>query len=455
MSLLASIVSGLARDAVKKGVQGLNRGLFTTEFEGKLKDAVKKWSRALPPEAELGHPDAILKSDSTSPPSGEVAEKLSAGLVPLPDEWLVLLMQHWDFVRDNQVEPQAFFCIEPAAAEEHLRDLAWALFRVCAEDAKHFNAHVVTEITTHTAQLSQIMQLVQRVADSASPGASDFHAKIELACTHTADGQPDIAIAELTTLRSTSWDRLSPRERYRVVANLGIAFDARNERDVAARHYIECRQYLPDDEKARCWEAIGISHSDRATATARIEDILRDFPSSDLGWSLKVRHLPDDLPFEQIEAAVPGYIREMPETQLALSIRAKQANSLAAAEEYARKLLKLEPSSIPVRLTLAEVLLQQVRRYAVESGIDSPPFNHPALQEVDSILAELSPRVPPTARFSYSCLRFFQAMSCHFQGVFNLASKHFHAACEVCNDAIFFLKHAIILHYIGNKDAAF
>jgi tetratricopeptide (TPR) repeat protein len=455
MPLLTSILAGLGRDAIKKGVQGLNRGLFTSEFEAKLRDAVIAWAHGLPQGAELAHPNAILRPDPSSPPSGEVAEKLSSGLVPTADDWHVLLMQHWDHVRDNQIETQPFFQLDQAKASAHLQDLARVLHRVAAEDPKRFNVQALSDISSVRKELAQFGQVVRREADSATlQSTSDFHARIENACSYTANGQPDIAIAELVKLRSSSWERLSPREQYRVVANLGIAYDAKNERDTAAHHYIECRQYLRDDEKARCWEAIGISHSDPATAAKRIEEILVDFPNSDFAWALKVRHVPNHMSFDQIEATVPIHIRGMPETQFALSVRAKQSNQLSRAEEYARKLLKSEASSIPVQLTLVEILLQQVRQYAVESGIDSPPITHDALQEIDGLLLDLSRRVPPTSRASYSLLRFFQGISCHLQAKFLLASKHFHAACEACDDPYYVLQHAILLHDMRNEDGA-
>jgi hypothetical protein len=66
----------------------------------------------------------------------------------------------------------------------------------------------------------------------------------------------------LTELRKKRWDRLSPREKYRVEANIGQSLERKGEFRQAAKHYIEAKQYQPQDDRARALEAIAYYHLD-------------------------------------------------------------------------------------------------------------------------------------------------------------------------------------------------
>src|SRR3546814_12326118 len=54
-----------------------------------------------------------------------------------------------------------------------------------------------------------------------------------------------------------SSDLLTSREKYRLLANRGLAYQDKDQFDIAAAEFIACRAHQPEDEKARAFEASG------------------------------------------------------------------------------------------------------------------------------------------------------------------------------------------------------
>src|SRR5262249_24252208 len=140
---------------------------------------------------------------------------------------------------------------------------------------------------------------------------SDANAEIDAPCARMNAGDVDIAIHLLTDLRKKRWDRMSPRERYRVVANLGHALEQKGELKKAAQFYLEEKQHQQEDEKARTFEAIAYYHLDeKANAYALTEEILKDHPNCSIAVAVRIRTAPPDVSFDALDQAIPAVLRE-------------------------------------------------------------------------------------------------------------------------------------------------
>lgn len=166
----------------------------------------------------------------------------------------------------------------------------------------------------------------KEVVDLVAAQVSDLTAEIDLAAESTVKGQPDVTIRLLKDLRKGKWERLSPRERWRLLVNLGRAWERKGDKLEAARLYLEAKPYFPDDERARSFEAIAYSYlGERSKAHGLAASTLADFPTSSLSAAVWVRSAPDATPYSEIEAKLPAAVKDHVEVLHALLIVAQPA----------------------------------------------------------------------------------------------------------------------------------
>ena len=262
---------------------------------------------------------------------------------------------------------------------------------------------VTTSIADLSASLERFVPVVGTTKEQGTR-TGDYHSEIDSAVAYTQQGSPDVALAQLEQLRKQRWDQLSARERFRVVANIGHAHNAKDQYSKAARHFIDCQQYQPEDEQARCLAAIGHAILGDCTLAFQLAaGICADFPNSDLGHATWVRNAPADMSFASVEAGVPRVDRAAVNTACALSYRALDAGETTAAETYARVALEHDKKSRMLREQLAVVLLQAAKREAAGQYAESPRLTAPEkLREAELHLVGVLEETPLTLFLSRS-----------------------------------------------------
>jgi nucleoside phosphorylase/tetratricopeptide (TPR) repeat protein len=189
--------------------------------------------------------------------------------------------------------------------------------------------------------------------------APDANAEIDAAAERLNAADLDIAIYQLTELKKRRWDTLKSRERFRVLANLGIAMERKGEFKQAARFFLEAKEQQPLDPSARAMEAIAYYHLDEKKKAYELADqILQEHPTCGLAATTRIRCAPRNASFVEIEQSVPSVLREDPEVMHALGCHALAVGDIAAAERLTRRATELHPQFQAVKEQLGTAIVQ-------------------------------------------------------------------------------------------------
>lgn len=215
----------------------------------------------------------------------------------------------------------------------------------------------------------------------------DAHGEIDEAAKHMSEGRPDLSVEKLERIRKKRWDRLSDRERFRVIANLGTAKLKQQKTQEAAAHYIRTVEFQPQDEEAKTYEALGYYFlGDHEKARGLVIAVLKDHPGVGRAQMIRIRTEPRETPFDELLASVPPATRGHSETALALYERAAAEGRLGAAEEIIRGTDLDEWPALPI--ALGRVLLQQ-EIASLYIGPEGPRITHPErVKEAVSFLSQ-------------------------------------------------------------------
>lgn len=392
--------SWLAKRVLTTTADEVYRRFVDNGLLAKCERRADEWRQQLPSGADLHSIEMFFRSESVyglenlPPGPTHVLVAFERGEVPTEQMWLDDLLTQWEWVGANVEEPQQFFTLHQDTARTHLLSLASALHSECVADAALFQQDTHKAVHTIRQDVREIRQeRDKRSADLRLPNAatadaisgkssSTFHADIESACSHTKQGQPQLAMAALESLEKQHWHELTPHERYRLVANRGIARMELGDVDTAARDFIACAQYEPDEEKPRCWAANGnliLGHRDECASL--VQGILADFPESTFAYALRIYSAPTDAAFPELEGLVPERHRGDPDVALALSERAAAGRLMDIAETYARRAGEGESPHPKAESHLGSVIVESTIQRTRPLLSESPPVDEDRLRE--------------------------------------------------------------------------
>jgi tetratricopeptide (TPR) repeat protein len=300
---------------------------------------------------------------------------------------------------------------------------------------------ITFNINQHQGPLTQVVE--------ASP--LDGNAEIDLAAERLRQGEVDVAIHLLSNLRKRHWNRLSPRERFRLVANLGHAEERKGNFREAARHFIEAKGYQPDDEMARSLEAMAYALlGDRQKACDMARAVLRDHPTAALAAAVRVRCAPETTPIDELEQSVPAPLHESLEVIHALGWRAATAGDMATAERLARKSLELSPDAPQLQEQLGAVIVQ-VEARAWQTGQRTPSEARLA----EAVAALSSALAKAKGAKDIARLRYTRAEAYDLLDRAQEAETDFRSACESDKgDTHIPFRFAVFLERRGRRDDA-
>lgn len=138
-------------------------------------------------------------------------------------------------------------------------------------------------------------------------------------------------------LQNQKWDRLKPREKYWVLANLANLLLVEGKIREAAGKLFEAKTYQPDDFKAQAYEAFAYEILEkRGKACAIAQELLVKNPALSEAASIYARTAPDTKSISELEQEIlPLTINA--EVAVALSIRSRQHGCYDISQKYATK----------------------------------------------------------------------------------------------------------------------
>ncbi len=206
------------------------------------------------------------------------------------------------------------------------------------------------------------------------------------ACKHTTISW---RVHCLNVIRVRKWDVLTPRQRFRVLANIGGAYFEAGDPLQAGQYFIDAAVHQPDaaDAVAKLavgYELIGDRDKARSIATTNSER----FPDSCELTALLIRTAPRTATALALEAQLDSRCLQHAEVQIALALRAESEHDLECGLRCARRAVKIAPEWIFARMLLAQILINNAL------GTDDPR-KHPerrvtdpsALQEATVLLS--------------------------------------------------------------------
>lgn len=430
--------------------------LFKNNLDKRLWTTAERWQNNLPEVARLFALEALFPKSSPSsmenppPQPAQILTKLEKAALPDTNDWTEALLQQWQWVRKTEEEPQEFFLLHEDRARVELAELGKLLALECEKDRELFQCESLKLQREHSQGISDLLEKQQEnhlevmaslnnngaVIGSMTEGkdvpAGRYHAEIDAAVVFTKQGQPDVALAQLDQLRIRYWNTLNDRERFRVVANIGHAYNAKDQYSEAARHFIDCQQFQPKDEQARCLAAIGhLMLEEYPLAFKLAAGICEDFPNSDLAHAIWVRSAPINMSFEDVEAEVPSQLRSAIDTAFALSWRALHTDDLTLAESYARTALTHDEKNRHLLEQLGVILFESGRREAASQYTESPQLTaSEKMCEAKSLFEQLIEKNLQTLPIARARIRFCLGRVCQLLEEWEEACEHLQAAFD-------------------------
>jgi len=199
---------------------------------------------------------------------------------------------------------------------------------------------------------------IQQIAgDFVVKTAEDIQSIFEEAAELINNGEPRTAQVLLERLWKRHNDKMTKRQKSNCKRLIGCSLNNQDKPEDAGKSFIEARDYDPEWEKARTFEALGhLCLGNRSKAHELAEDALKDFSQNNIAWSVWIR-TEDNLTFNEIIKKVPSHLNKDVEVATALAIKATNEQNYSVAQEYIQYALKELPGHPEISEKLARILL--------------------------------------------------------------------------------------------------
>lgn len=162
----------------------------------------------------------------------------------------------------------------------------------------------------------------------------------------------------LNLVQRNSGDKLTPRQKFRVLSNHGAAALGNGEPDKAAKFFREAILWQPDDEQGRINEILAyLLVNDLSSCHAKATFLRRDYPTSARLAALWLMSAPREVPLSVLEPEIDPALRTDAEVCVVLARRALTELALDKASEYANAASISAPKWSQPHLILAQISL--------------------------------------------------------------------------------------------------
>jgi tetratricopeptide (TPR) repeat protein len=184
--------------------------------------------------------------------------------------------------------------------------------------------------------------------DSQINEARDFIAKREF----------QLATLLLNQVRSKKVDKLTPRQKFRVLSNLGAAALGTAKPEAAAKFFLDALVWQPDDEQGRVNEVLAyLLVNDLSSCHAKAAALRKEYPASSRLAALWLSSAPKEVRLSVLEPDINSVLRTDAEVSVALARRALVERDFDKAFEYAQSANKSAPKWSQPYLILAQISL--------------------------------------------------------------------------------------------------
>jgi tetratricopeptide (TPR) repeat protein len=192
----------------------------------------------------------------------------------------------------------------------------------------------------------------------------------------------------LNRIQRNQGDKLSVRQRFRVISNQGAAALGLGKPEAAAKLFLEAAPLQPNDEHAKINEAFAyLIVGDISACHSKATPLRIDYPGSPRLAFLWLASAPPDVPFNVLESEINTILRADPEVSLALARRALTQFNFEKAAHYAVASSKAAPRWSQPPLVLAQVGLG--RALHVQLGFRPKPTpQEPSLLEAEELCTQ-------------------------------------------------------------------
>lgn len=301
----------------------------------------------------------------------------------------------------------------------------------------HFFCQFFSSRQQKAEQVSQQIQIGDITGDNNvvhiqnNEARKDFNPEIDTAASFLKKSKPDIAIEHLERLKRQYWDRMSDRERFRILANMGHAYSQKDQHRKAAKFFIEAKGFQENDEQALALEAaahlyLGDDHKARQLA----EKVLERFPSSEIATAVMIKTIPDDRPISEVMRDIPSELKSSMEVLGGLFSYAFRRDDIYEAIDFGRQLVSIDDTSIVCNLQLASALVRKASLCRQQIIAVSSEEIRSDLMEAIKSLTNVIKNDSVSSKATISSARYYRAIAYDFSGNDDLAEADFRAALE-------------------------
>jgi tetratricopeptide (TPR) repeat protein len=165
-----------------------------------------------------------------------------------------------------------------------------------------------------------------------------------------------VATLLLNRIRRKKEHKLTDRQKFRVLSNLGAATLGLAKVESAAKLFLEALDCQPKDEQGRVNEVLAyFLMGDMGTSHGKAEVLRAEYPGSSRLASLWLMTAPRNVSLGALESQISSILQADPEVSVALARRALMEFAFDKASEYAASAAKAAPDWAQPHLVLATV----------------------------------------------------------------------------------------------------
>jgi tetratricopeptide (TPR) repeat protein len=223
---------------------------------------------------------------------------------------------------------------------------------------------------------------------AASPAVREgaFHDQIDAAVSYMKEGKVDVALEFLLKLRKRDWDRMTAREKFRTLANLGHCRGRQEEFVQSLADFREALSHQPSDIDARCYVATAeFSAGNDAEARRQAEEILRDHPEAVYAHVIMLRTATTIESAESLWTALPQTVQNAPPILATLGWKAASQREFNFARSLATKGMEDSESRTEFEVLDAAITIGEVSIRA----LGNPPATPHEIEVLTGAISKL------------------------------------------------------------------
>jgi tetratricopeptide (TPR) repeat protein len=206
------------------------------------------------------------------------------------------------------------------------------------------------------AQLVAINDGVQSLTSQGDGDETD--SQINEARDYIAKREFQLATLLLNRVQHNKGDKLTPRQKFRVLSNLGAAALGSGKPNEAATFFLGAVSCQPSDEQGKINEVLAyLIIGDLSSCHAKATVLRREYPASPRLAALWVMSAPKEVRVGALECEINSVLRTDAEVSVALARRALMDLAFDKALEYASSAQKSAPKWSQPHLILAQISL--------------------------------------------------------------------------------------------------